>query len=67
MNMMENFTFDEIIEMRLIYEETRSSGRTPTRLYFVPYPNRRLPPHRTFSSIHRHSSMLNSWNNFISI
>ena len=39
--------------MHLVYGATFTTGRAAHRLYRDRYPNRRIPHHTTFSSIHR--------------
>ncbi|EZA62141.1 hypothetical protein X777_03748 [Ooceraea biroi] len=51
--MNNNFSFEELADMHLIYGEARCNGREAARLYEERYPNRRQPHHSTFASIHR--------------
>lgn len=50
---MNNYTYQELAGMYLIYAEARSNGQEASRLYHLRFPNRRQPHHSTFASIHR--------------
>ena len=49
---MERYTWIELADIHLAYGVTFISGRAAQKLYWDRYPNRRIPHHTTFSSIH---------------
>lgn len=50
---MPNFTNSEMADMHFIYGLANGNAREARRLYMERYPNRIIPNHKIFSSIHR--------------
>ena len=50
---MEGFTFAELADMHLEYGAAGENARNAVRMYQSRFPNRYLPNHQTFSSLHR--------------
>lgn len=47
------YTFDEQVDMLLVYGICNSSGREAVRVYHERFPNRQTPNHQTFANIER--------------
>ena len=51
--MENNYSYEELADMHLVYGAALCNGRDAARLYEERYPERRQPHHTTFASIHR--------------
>ncbi|KAI4466765.1 oxysterol-binding protein-related [Holotrichia oblita] len=51
--MNDNYSFEELADMHLVYGAAQCNGKEAARLYEQRYPARRQPHHTTFASIHR--------------
>lgn len=45
------YTNEELMDIVLVYEETRQNSRAVSRLYAHQFPNRHLPHHETFTAV----------------
>lgn len=50
---METYTFEEQVDMVLVYGQCQCNGRKSVRVYREKFPNRRVPNHQTFGNIVR--------------
>lgn len=51
--MAEQYSYQELAEMHLVYGECGCIAREAARKYAEKYPNRRHPNHKTFTRIHQ--------------